>query len=389
MDNKIKNREKKMNYDVEVAVIGAGPAGSACAITLQKNGIPNILIDKSRFPRNKTCGGLLTEKTYRVLTETLLTDGVDGSDLGDVFCEISDRLDLYYGGEHLSGSKVEKKLRSVRRVKFDDYLVKKYVSIGGTLLEETTADGIDTENRTLTLPNGDTVTYRRLVVADGALSKTRRALGFAAPELAFCTETYIPKADLDVKESVGIDFGFVKNGYVWVFPSGDEYCVGLGGKSKKDRRYDDLLREYVASLGADPDKYAMRGAFLPFGKPVDQRKGPDSVVLVGDAAGFVDQVTGEGIYFALSSGVAAGLAASDKDFKKSYLGKVGPIAKTVVETDKFRVKYLKNAPAALFRRAIGGKDAFTGFFCDNMISEMNFSYSNVLEIYRGYKEGKR
>ena len=84
-----------MNYDVEVAVIGAGPAGSACGITLQKAGITNILIDKSRFPRNKTCGGLLTEKTYRVLTKTLLTDPVDGSDLGGVFRDVSERLDLY------------------------------------------------------------------------------------------------------------------------------------------------------------------------------------------------------------------------------------------------------------------------------------------------------
>ncbi|MBQ6262775.1 MAG: geranylgeranyl reductase family protein [Clostridia bacterium] len=377
-----------MNYDVEVAVIGAGPAGSACGITLQKAGIANVLIDKSRFPRNKTCGGLLTEKTYRVLTETLLVDPVDASDLGDVFCDVSDRLDLFYGGERLAGSKVEKKLRSVRRVTFDDYLVKKFQSIGGTLLEETTVEDLDAENRTLTLSDGGRVKYRRLVVADGALSPSRRALGFEAPELAFCTETYVPKADLDIKERVVIDFGFVKNGYVWVFPSGDDYCIGLGGKSKKDRRYDDLLREYVASLGADPDKYKMRGAFLPFGRPVDQRKGADSVVLAGDAAGFVDQVTGEGIYFALSSGVAAGEAAQTPDFKKSYLEKVGPIAKFVVETDKFRVKYLKNAPAALFRRAIGGKNAFTGFFCDNMIAEMNYSYSRVLEIYRGYKEGK-
>ncbi|MBQ6677138.1 MAG: geranylgeranyl reductase family protein [Clostridia bacterium] len=376
-----------MNYDVEVAVIGAGPAGSACGITLQKAGITNILIDKSRFPRNKTCGGLLTEKTYRVLTKTLLTDPVDGSDLGGVFRDVSERLDLYYGGERLSGSKVEKKLRSVRRVTFDDYLVKKYLSVGGTLLEETAVETFDTEKRTLALPSGGTVKYRRLVVADGALSPTRRTLGFETPELAFCTETYVPKADLDIEERVVIDFGFVKNGYVWVFPSGDDYCIGLGGKSKKDRRYDDLLKEYLASLGADPDKYKMRGAFLPFGKPVDQRKGPDFAVLAGDAAGFVDQVTGEGIYFALSSGIAAGLSAAEADFKKAYLEKVGPIAKAVKETDRFREKYLKNAPAALFRRVIGGRDAFTGFFCDNMISEMNYSYSKALEIYRGYKEG--
>ena len=62
-------------------------------------------------------------------------------------------------------------------------------------------------------------------------------------------------------------------------------------------------------------------------------------------------------------------------------------ANTANGTNTRTKRRLKNAPAALFRRVIGGRDAFTGFFCDNMISEMNYSYSNALEIYRGYKEG--
>lgn len=378
-----------MNYDVEVAVIGAGPSGSACAITLQKNGITNILIDKSRFPRNKTCGGLVTEKTYRLLTETLLTDPVDGSDIDGVFCDASDRVDLYYKGEHLSGSEVKKRLRSVKRVTFDDCLLKKYVSIGGMAIEETTVNSIDAEKKVLFLSGGDTVTFRRLVSADGALGKTGRALGFESPKLVFCAETYIPKNDLHVRSGVGIDFGLVRGGYAWVFPSGDDFCIGLGGKSKKGRRLDDLLKDYVRSLGADPEKYKIRGAFVPFGKPSDQRRGPDFAVLCGDAAGFVDQVTGEGIYYALLSGTAAGLAAADVDFKASYLRRVDQIIRAINDAEKFRKKYLMNVPGSLFRRVIGGRNAFTGYFCDNLISEKVFSYSDLIGIYRSYREGKK
>ena len=56
-----------MNYKYEAVVIGAGPAGAACGITLQQKGVKHCLVDKSVFPRSKTCAGLVTGKTFRLI----------------------------------------------------------------------------------------------------------------------------------------------------------------------------------------------------------------------------------------------------------------------------------------------------------------------------------
>ena len=56
-----------MHYKVGTVIIGGGPSGTACGYYLQAKGIPNIIIEKKTYPRDKLCAGLVTTKTYRMI----------------------------------------------------------------------------------------------------------------------------------------------------------------------------------------------------------------------------------------------------------------------------------------------------------------------------------
>ena len=114
-----------MTYNVDTVVIGGGPAGAACAITLQQREISNLILEQRAFPRHKTCGGLMTEKTYRLLTQLLEEAAIPG-----VFCDISRTVELYGADGRLTRSEVEHPLRSVRRVVFDNALIERYRALG-------------------------------------------------------------------------------------------------------------------------------------------------------------------------------------------------------------------------------------------------------------------
>ena len=156
-----------MIYDVDTVVIGGGPSGAACAITLQKNGITNLILEQRSFPRAKTCGGLMTEKTCRLLTERLLPE-LEESALCGIFCDVSQTVELYGSDARLTRSQVEKPLRSVRRIVFDSFLIEQYRRLGGTLLEGQRRYSLEAGGKRIVLENGDIVAYRHLVAARSA-----------------------------------------------------------------------------------------------------------------------------------------------------------------------------------------------------------------------------
>ena len=359
----------------------------ACAITLQKEGRPNLVIEKRAFPRPKTCGGMVTEKTRAQLAELL--SGLPESERQDeIFCAECRTLALWDGGKRLTRSEIEKPLRFVRRETFDAFLAEAYVHAGGELLEGRRAERLDAGERTLTLDSGESVRYRHLVAADGAMSETRAALGGRAPLLGFCVEAWIP-ADRFPLDEVRIDFGPAPTGYAWQFPSGDAVCVGLGGVYASEERYDGMLKEYLRTLGLDPDTFTLRGAFLPYGSTVDPRELPYGVLPVGDAGGFVDPVTGEGLYFALTTGMAAAGAILDGgNVTRSYARRTARLARLVRQGALVR-RYLYGSGARdRFKRRIEGKNGFVGFYCDRQVSEYGKPYARLAELIPEYRKRK-
>lgn len=374
-----------MNYSVDAAVIGGGPAGASCAIYLQSAGISNIIVEKRVFPRDKTCAGLVTEKTYRQLSKLIKT--ASGEDVPDgIFCDISKKIKLYYKDDKLTDSNVTSLFRLVKRRDFDDYLIQTYKKTGGLILENRTVKEYGAENGTLTLDNGDTIEYKYLIGADGALSPTRKALGHKTPGFIFCAETFVPVTDAFDDNAVYIYFGFVKKGYIWVFPHGDTLCVGLGDEYNKNTEYEKVLRDFLKSNGLEYENCKIKGAFIPYGECVDQRKGKDNAVLIGDAGGFTDQITGEGLYFALSTGEAAANAViKGKNFKKDYLKATAKFADIVKHGAKKGNTFYKDTVMEAFRKNVKGRNGLVSYFCENQISEYNYTYSDMAKLFADYK----
>lgn len=115
---------------IEVLIVGAGPSGSALAYLLKKNKINCVLIDKSDFPREKLCGGLITRKAAD-LFETIYREKFTH------FISKSRTINLYNNGKLLVTSCLKNQFYFVDRFKFDHYLLQKYIKIGGKVYTKT------------------------------------------------------------------------------------------------------------------------------------------------------------------------------------------------------------------------------------------------------------
>ncbi len=378
-----------MKHSVDTVIIGGGPAGISCATLLQKNGVSNLVIEKKTFPRKKLCAGLVTQKTFRLLVEEL---GFSAEELAPVFCDESSTLELYSGDLLLTRSELSTPFRLTRRELLDTFLARQYQLRGGVLLENTTLNGSDLSANILTLSNGDTVEFRHLVVADGALSETRSLLGYPFPTLGFCMETHVPKEKLPQGTAVQVRFGVIPKGYAWVFPSGNDFCVGMGGVWQKGIDHKRLMNEFLASLGLEnPEEYPAKGAFLPYGETKKQSGGSEHILLIGDAGGFADPISGEGLYFALATGKAAADAIlhAPEHARTEFDKLTAPERKIIRQGTRLQKLLYSAAVQKLFRKKVLGKNAFVGFYCENLVSEYNYPYGDLLRLYRDYKKGKK
>ena len=225
-----------MDNHTDTLIIGAGPAGIASAITLQKAGISNVVIDRCKFPRNKTCGGLITNKTIRVLMELLEADKAE--ELSGVFCDESNIVEIYNKAQKAAWAETDVPFRFVKRYDFDNYLVDRYRELGGRLYENERSYELDIDGNSVVLGDGEHIDFENLIAADGALSPVREKLKYKNARQGFCIETHVSKEVITFPERVKVYFGVVDKGYGWCFPSGDECCVGLGGVySKKKKLY--------------------------------------------------------------------------------------------------------------------------------------------------------
>lgn len=371
-----------MEHRYDIVIIGAGPAGAACAITLRQNGLNPCLIDKTIFPRRKTCAGLVTGKAHRLITELF-----DGAVPDGLFCNTSDHIRLFRRTELLVDAPLEHAVRYVDRDHFDNALVERYLALGGTMMQGAHILGIDPEERLIRLKNGDTVRYGSLLFADGALSLSRRLTGEDKSELACGIEAYIPR-DLLLTDSVDLYFGYLDTGYAWVFPHGAAVCVGLADRWKKSTDYRGIFEEFLRDLNIPAQGLHCIGAFLPYGKAVDQTKLPDNVFLLGDAAGLTDPISGEGLYMAMQSGITAARSLSASEPKQSYIEGIRPLTDVVRQGCKVQRAFYSPIPHRAFLHKVRGNTRAVSYFFENMVDEYRYAYRDLPALLKDYKRQK-
>lgn len=305
----------------DVAVVGAGPAGSATALRLARAGWDVLLLEREQLPRYKVCGGGVTRKALAELPFVP----------ADVLERAPTRALVSVQGQRPA----EIRLRdvaawTVMRDRFDARLADAARQAGARVEHGWGALGV--RNGMLLTERG-AIEARVIVGADGAPSRVAASVGLQpAARLmpAIEAEVEVPPPALEAwRDTVWFDFDAAPMGYGWLFPKAAHLSIGLCSLHEKVPGLRERAQRYVgAVLGETPFQIrSLRGHVLPVGGP----RGPlhaGNVLLVGDAAGVVDPFLGEGIAYALQS---ARLAAETIDrYLRGELADLAPYTAAVM-----------------------------------------------------------
>lgn len=294
----ILHRERpSVHRPYEVIIIGAGPAGATLAFQLASRGIKTLVIDRSAFPRYKCCGGGLTVKAAQLL-DIDITSLVDDSITGAT---------VTFKGDHtFHGDSPTPIMYTLMREKFDHALVARAREAGAEVLEGAEALSLEETNEHIEVTTkAGTFSGSFVVGADGARSRVAKMIGannHAASVFCLTCRLLARRDDLAAwRARIGIDIGRVTGGYGWVFPKSDHLSVGIARPTEKAKGLKKVFQEFLDSLNFRHYEVTRWGAeVLPVltGRPVLVK---GRTLLLGDAAGLADPMTGEGIYNALLS----------------------------------------------------------------------------------------
>jgi geranylgeranyl reductase family protein len=310
----------------DVVIVGGGPAGSAAGYWLAEAGYDVVILEKSVFPRDKTCGDGLTPRAVRQLHDMGLAERLGDFHRFDGLRSIAHGITLEL--EWPSHPDYPPFGYVVPRRHLDQMTAEQAVKAGAVLRSATEAtaplveDGLVVGAVTKNKETGETleVRGRYVLVADGANSRFGRALGTARARghpLGMAIRGYYRspghdqpwiESHLDLRDQKGASLP----GYGWIFPVGDGTVnVGVGLLSTfrdwKAINTSHLMDAFVNmapahwDLGPHSAVCAPTGGRLPMGNSVEPAAGPTWLV-IGDAGGAINPFNGEGIAYAYETG---------------------------------------------------------------------------------------
>ena len=281
---------------IRVAIVGAGPAGSYCAYKLAEKGIFPSIFDYSH-PREKPCGGLVPAEAQKFFPFF--------KTLPIAHSERDSMIFIMPSGKRRVVSFRKGKIRGFSRLKFDQYLLDKAVNEGADLIEEKVI-GLEREDglwRVRTQKQSYAV--ETVVGADGVNSMVRRNIvgSLSKRDKGVCFGYFVKGLE---NGDVTIKFLPGRKGYIWIIPRGEDTSVGIGN-SEICSRYE-LKKEldtFIQKFCPQAEKISEWTALIPNVKDTKTFRTPSAGsnwILIGDAAGHVDSITGGGIIYALLDG---------------------------------------------------------------------------------------
>lgn len=293
-----------MSGRFDVIVVGAGPAGSVCAYRLAAGGARVLLIDKARFPRDKPCGGALTVRALRQLPFSI----------DPVIEHAADRIELrLHSGSSFERAAEEPLLLLTQRRRLDHFLAESAAGVGADFRDGLKLTDLEVSDSGVSaLVGGERVEAAALVDAAGANGAVTASLGLRGRACyGVGLEGNVSEEALPgdrYRGRIVVELGAVPGGYGWIFPKGDHINVGVGGWREAGPSLRVHLNEFCAEHGLEPGLLkALRGARLPVRQP-GSAVARGRALTVGDAAGLVDPLSGEGIFEALLSARLAATA---------------------------------------------------------------------------------
>ena len=273
----------------DAIVVGGGPAGSTTAYRLAEQGASVLLADKATFPRDKPCGGGMTMRAVRQCP-------VDPSPVVE---ELVDQVELRFRYRaSVVRHTAEPVVWMTQRYRLDAFLLDA-ARERGVDVREGVKVAIEPGN-TVVLGSGERVTADAIVGADGANGTTAKTVGLGGGityGVAYEGNVKYPTLPRErYARRLVLELADIPGGYAWVFPKGDHANVGVGGWQSEGPNLREHLRRACEAHGLDPDDLGeLRGHRLPLRRSSTQIAG-ERALLVGDAAGLIDPVSGDGMY---------------------------------------------------------------------------------------------
>ena len=293
----------------DVAVVGAGPGGLSAAHAAATAGARTIVLERAEHPRYKTCGGGLIGTSLSVAAPVISVPARDT--IRSI--TFTDR-----GGRAFTKSAGRPLLTMVRRDDFDHAWYSAAVAAGAVVRQNCQVRTIDQDADTasVTLADGEVITARTVIGADGSAAISSRYVGvtFDQQDLGLEVEIGATAADRSAwRGRVQLDWGREPGSYGWVFPKDDELTVGVIMAKGKGTETKDYLARFLDQLGLTDRPVHRDSGHLTHCRTADAPLRKGRVIVVGDAAGLLEPWTREGISYALRSGSWAGAAAAAGD----------------------------------------------------------------------------
>jgi len=320
---------------MDVAIVGAGPAGAAAAFALARGGARVTIFDPSH-PREKPCGGGVTGRAL-----ALVADAVRSADFPAAPIRTARFVDSARGRSAVVDLDAELPFGApaivvASRKAFDDALVRAAVAAGATLVASRVLDVTADASGGAITAGGRMYPADVVVGADGATSLVRRRFAppFRRDQLSIAAGFF---ADGVTSHEIVIEFTAEPPGYFWSFPRPDHLAIGVCGSAAVSTSPSLRARAAAWGLGvlgtlrAEPPASSPQPPLRPYSWPIPSLAARDfdalpiagpRWALAGDAAGLVDPLTREGIYFALASGLWIAGAVLTGRFPDAYAARV-------------------------------------------------------------------
>lgn len=291
----------------DLIVVGAGPAGSTAARTASIMGLNVLVLEKDVFPRYKPCGGALSEKAISFLDFPI----------PDELCERTiNGARVHFQGKVVERRKGYRLTALVTRSNFDHLLLRKALEAGAKLKTEKVLDFQEKESSVEVQTRSQHYTSRFLVVTSGCQDGLKDIIKSKEnrDHYGICMVTEVEATEHEINKRLNnimdIHFGVAAGGYGWIFPHKGYYSVGIGGSASRMEHPRQIMLDFLRVNGFS-GSYRLHGHTIPQGG-LKRLIASKRVMLAGDAAGFVDAFTGEGIYYAMRSGQIAAKTAAEK-----------------------------------------------------------------------------
>lgn len=300
----------------DVVVVGSGPAGACAAWKLAQAGMTVTVLEKAALPRYKVCGGGLVSRTMQWVP-------IDVHHAVEQTCYQA-RLHFFSSGLSFVTQRTTPLVSMTMRAEFDQALLSAAQAHGATVRDRCGVERVFCHEDSITVATTHgTMRARFVIAADGALSKVARSVQWEdgrrlVPALEY--EVTVPSGLFHQFEGVArFDFDVIPAGYGWVFPKRNHLSIGVLSMTPNRQELRAAMGRYLAVLGcASPLSIERHGFVIPLG-PRTGSFAKQRILLTGDAAGFADPVTGEGISSAVRSGLLAAQSLLDGQLQQEVV----------------------------------------------------------------------